>query len=665
MSKIRYIQYFCFLLIACKTALTNGYSPICLTAPFITSIFDIQVQAVNKSKNEVIYNLKFILESNYDSSRIVIVDKVILNNDLTINDKSDPTISFVNSKKSAEIVYSRWIYHNNVSKVWGSELFYLHIEKKLEQIHRERYNFSANNLGNYCDLHINGNRALVSFRQNETHILHLRYFKSQRCTYVLSDTSYPVNFNQVNDNKGYPRETNIISAFIKIPFNFEFTSDGYLILSKSGPEAKSKVFKLAGMPGNSKDSLFENKICGSDKKIKPDFEKGSLKNHYMEGKPIQTFTMLNKNSYVGCNSVKIPPKSNKPCVIWQRKDSSSPFIASYDHQLIQTSNEQNPKGYYSLEAISITRLEEKKLWQVQTILVDHTIKCQKSNKCSIIHSIDEVNELDLPLKVDLGAENAKGLDQKIYPDDITHWTKCKKVVSFYGFMYSLHEYNDNILTKPTIWHILPKEHFLFPIDAVHSNGDEFWFFIKLTTVMVFKVNSSDCSKLNFIKKRILNIEQLFSNSSKSVMIEGRYYANGTWNPSWDWLPSGEWIDIGTDIDTDADNSLLWLYVGIFVTVVALAIIIVLMVIDLRKPGDKALISRRKRGRSPNKRGSKSAASKRQALIDPARFGPALRSKLVTEKSARSPLKSAGSPRSPVKSAGSAKSPNKSGSSSKK
>lgn len=90
----------------------------------------------------------------------------------------------------------------------------------------------------------------------------------------------------------------------------------------------------------------------------------------------------------------------------------------------------------------------------------------------------------------------------ILPDDITLWTTCKKVVSLYGFWYTLHNYDQNIIQDQAPWNFL--EGFKWPIDAMHfdERSGEFWFFSRVFTLI--RAVPKDKNNCNIIDLNIID-----------------------------------------------------------------------------------------------------------------------------------------------------------------
>lgn len=159
--------------------------------------------------------------------------------------------------------------------------------------------------------------------------------------------------------------------------------------------------------------------------------------------------------------------------------------------------------------------------------------------------------------------------EDIIPDDITYWSACKKIVSFYGFMYVLHNHGENIITSKGIWGILPERYFDYPIEAVHADGDNFYFFVKATTLYHAYVDPTDCRELRMLKVSRNHHQAQFFKMDKFIHYshELRYYDGKEWIPSWD---GPKYAPLVLTVYRPSN----WIYVGAGI----LAIFVLLMVI---------------------------------------------------------------------------------------
>lgn len=174
------------------------------------------------------------------------------------------------------------------------------------------------------------------------------------------------------------------------------------------------------------------------------------------------------------------------------------------------------------------------------------------------------------------------------PDDLTYWTTCELIVSFYGFMYTTHDYKTNIFKQPSMWHILDEKLFHYPIEAVQADGDEFYFFFKATTVYKMHADSSaGCKSIKFTKKTRLHVSQFYGHPATHFHTESRFYSSkiGDWSPSWNTF---EWPGAEREMDEAAeqqpgdsgdslgpggqDGTSIWLFMGIALIVLVVFVV---------------------------------------------------------------------------------------------
>lgn len=166
------------------------------------------------------------------------------------------------------------------------------------------------------------------------------------------------------------------------------------------------------------------------------------------------------------------------------------------------------------------------------------------------------------------------------PDDITYWSSCERIVSFYGIMYTMHHFKENIFEVASKWGILSEKLFDFPIEAVHAEQDVFYFFVKSTTVYRMTADSStSCLKLAFKEKTTLHVSEFLGYQPKQFHTEGRYFNGTDWHPKWENYETNQNTAVTTMepteqevITTDdysepqpygrAGESSVWMYVGL-------------------------------------------------------------------------------------------------------
>lgn len=566
LSKITLILSF----LACLDSIS---ARVCLSVPFITSIYNISFTYHDSDKPY--YTFTFIFESNFDSTKKFTVHNVVLDKNLKIYlDKHDPIIDVIPKDESDSVVYNRFLF-NNEEYIIGKSSYDALVEFGFKSRNLESKTYRPSDLMSACESLAISNRPRLSFDLNSTHLQSVQYSGFLRCSYsgtVNETIGTPARITQLRKTI----ERNIISAFYRYPFLFEFTANGELLLYEfikiQEPEASKplgetniepKRFKLAGtfLSDSSPDMLFESKYC-LDSRVKPLVPMVFNFTVYSE-KPPKSFTLLNSKLYVGVSSEPVPmlPFTS---ILHQKKNTLSSSL---------TFKAANWQDNLRMEVLSIAQLEGfKPPWCVASVWADEFAK-----KVGFYFGClpNEFTLTDIFTGFDTSLVNSSS-PVMIVPDDITFWKTCKKIVSFYGSLYTMHNYNENILDTPSKWNKLPLEHFPYPIEAVHAEGDEFWFFVKLTSVLVFTVDSRNCSELVFTRKKMIHYTQLFGNTIAvvpQVVLEGRYWDGSKWNPDWNWLPDDSWIVI----KDESTSFRTWLYILIFA---AISVIVSLLILSL-------------------------------------------------------------------------------------
>lgn len=153
------------------------------------------------------------------------------------------------------------------------------------------------------------------------------------------------------------------------------------------------------------------------------------------------------------------------------------------------------------------------------------------------------------------------------PDDVAHWSSCKKVVSFYGFMYGLHNYTDDIFLTPTRWQQLDQTHFDYPIETVHAEGDEFWFTFKNGQVMMMIADSSNCSTLSLKFYQKVHIRQALGENPTNLNLPGRYYSSKRKQ----WIPSMQFVPPMKTVASSSIPPFVYIICGVLAGIIILAL----------------------------------------------------------------------------------------------
>lgn len=175
----------------------------------------------------------------------------------------------------------------------------------------------------------------------------------------------------------------------------------------------------------------------------------------------------------------------------------------------------------------------------------------------------------------------------VLPKDITHWKRCKKIAAFYGYVYTLHNVDEDIFEKQTEALVLP-DLTDYPLVAVHAIEDQFWF-LSLNTELVLLYMNSPCHSLSYDRKRIIDSTSLANALSGSVhyMRDVSFYSikekgfRITLNSR---APKSEYVTPSPPLITfstppavpEKSNFMTWIYVlcGVVLGVIIIIIIVV-------------------------------------------------------------------------------------------
>lgn len=207
----------------------------------------------------------------------------------------------------------------------------------------------------------------------------------------------------------------------------------------------------------------------------------------------------------------------------------------------------------------------------------------KTSRCHILYKSNMfetiVGYINSNIDADYNTDEAIMKANSPIPDDVVYWSTCKKIVSFYGFMYALHDHKRNILEDEAWWNILPQEHFEYPIEAVHADGNNFYFFLKVSTLYHVVVEPSNfCKELKVLSvSKNHHQSQLFKmNHIVHYHTGGRYYDGRSWIPSFT-------QNKNDPIETLSKGTPLWAYiVGGSIAVLILILLAIIFLIALNR-----------------------------------------------------------------------------------
>lgn len=400
-------------------------------------------------------------------------------------------------------------------------------------------------------------------------LVHVIYHKHERCYAKKTKTDLTnVARNSYNDykpdkNKKY-RFSNVIAATYYSPYVFEVLSSGLFAIHEYDETSKPKddnplggypleksVYILGSMPSSLQKSyqkhyIANSEFCQKEADKIPKFSKQFI-DLELDGPPPRTLTKFNDKTYAVVPSNQALQDQHK-YVLWEY-DGSHKRYSRKKHRRVDIM----VSGICTIEAWALLQIDETHSRSQMFIYCEDSF-------LTMYYSHKSIQLIDFDKELTATSNHSS----YVSPDDITYWTTCKKIVSLYGFLYTMHEYDDDIIKTPSKWFKLDEKQFDFPIEAMHSEGDQFWFLMKQNTILMMQADSSDCksNQLNLKKISYTKLANIFNPTTKLFLDEKRYFNGTGWDP--EWPPSEE----------DSDGISLWLYVAVGVGLAAIAVIIV-------------------------------------------------------------------------------------------
>lgn len=519
--------------LTCLLGLATG--EVCLHRPYITGLrilgpFNVIYNVTTSMMDYV--NVAFELELDYTTILTVVTSFQYAAKDLgsmnfSIKVKDDIYIN--NFGVRNEIVYAESDDPGlrQTKKKYREGLNQFYVEKRLAS-----RTSPAHNMIELCRVSIFNTMIRINYPNTE--LSHIAYLDISRCYWKRS--KWESVFLKANEI----RSKNIVSAAFEYPLLFEITADGGIYIKENHP---THINTLIG------DHLFRSKIC------KREIERINIRDpsaieDYNRPKPFRSITQLNHDEYL-----TVLPQSNPDEMdlrLWIKIKSSG----AYEMTSLYYGFFNNPLlKYWSLEAIS--SLPDPNNSHAHLIFFN-----RGDNSVGYIQNVNLANPDSLNIRWIYKPPLA--------PDDIAHWTTCERIISVYGFLYTMHKYDEHIFIDASRWFIFDEDWFDFKIEAMHATGDEFMFFTKATTVILMKANPKNCDKLELSNKRVMHLRQLFNFSPKQFYTEGRYFDGKQWVPPLEWVPP-----------IYHETSLSWLYILIGV-VCTIGVLLIMLVIVLRR-----------------------------------------------------------------------------------
>lgn len=200
-------------------------------------------------------------------------------------------------------------------------------------------------------------------------------------------------------------------------------------------------------------------------------------------KPLKSVTGLDGMTYymLGSSMVKVERKEELKILSVPNTGFGSP-----DPELDFNQGNKYPANDYTLEAMSFRSYGMNKPIDVRLIFTG------KKKRTRLYLGYEYTYDFTNPRVI----ANHTSQDLTLIPDDITHWPMCDKIVSLYGYVYTIHNMNENILEDRSFTHALSLKP-VFPIVAIHAEADDCFWFLSLQNQVIRAYASSalSCNEL--------------------------------------------------------------------------------------------------------------------------------------------------------------------------
>lgn len=515
---------------------------VCLVAPYFTSIYHIDREITTLPNNAQLYNFTLRTILNYET-KITIRNLLLKRSAENQNNPTLPGLEWIPNEMRFELtnddfhiddVYyiqdrispSKPIDSYSKSDYWKNLRFFYNDlgEKKMPAIQV---------IKSCSPAYIYDADCMIDVVHNNVYF-HIMYKKSLRCARTNSDND---NRRPIESYSRTPLDTwtvmkTLSSVIYSPPFIFKFSYDGtFEIVNMQYNITPNSIVNYMTQLVHTERFIYEplntnslgpmhtipSLVCHKHIDQLSKIVSNSVREDMKFRKPIETITKISPNSYIFVTA--FGPQTYR----LDRDDLNNGFHIANDRLDWLTAVDVNT---ISIEAFSIAdddKNNQNPIKEIITVLYDF-------NRAKSIFCKGNINLNTRQLTFSSRSESVG----YTIPDDIAHWKDCKKIVSVYGFLYSLHEYNDNILIDEGKWLLFEEELFEFPIEAMHIDGNELLIISKQTTLFVFDIDQYHCESLSLSNKRVLNYRQIFKHSLhiKQTLLEGRYFNGSNWLPEW-------------------------------------------------------------------------------------------------------------------------------------
>lgn len=267
-----------------------------------------------------------------------------------------------------------------------------------------------------------------------------------------------------------------ISGNNGIWYLFKFSPTGKLFLYQHADHEQLVVKGIGGRLGEyDMIDLFSSRECKNKIEERKKSSASKLSNIHL-----RSMTRLEQIFYM-LKSEIVTDQSEDNIVV-------APLVADSQPETYNLKFDQHPGKTFVLEALSFSTLDNQ-AYDARLIYSG-----RMENKVSYIgiHFRQIINASLVESRIITNFTHNFLLP---IPNDITHWQKCRKIVSLYGYLYTLHDLEDDILSLRKVAQSLPSITD-YPIVAMHADADsKFWFLSMNTELVQVYFDTNNCGTL--------------------------------------------------------------------------------------------------------------------------------------------------------------------------
>lgn len=333
-------------------------------------------------------------------------------------------------------------------------------------------------------------RMHSEFKINSTHRLQKRYYHShEACVLSFLDDKMTKNWHELIPD--YKDDSLVVAEGYTENYLFQFDAHDNLLITKYSNESellRDKVlFNNANVNSEKYTTNFLNLTKNpSCQEMHKRLLKLSQKVRAVHDviKPLKSLTGLDSATYYMLPSKLSVVGDEESIKVIHQPDYE---VGAPDPEFGFNIRSKFPAYDYSLEAMSFCSFGYKKPIDIRLIFTG------KKKRKRLYLTYQSSNDFK---KTTLISNHSSSLT--LIPDDITHWPMCDRIVALYGYAYTIHNLDENILENNKVAQVLPLK-LGAPIVAIHADPDDlFWFVTMQTRVFrAYAISSMSCTTLNF------------------------------------------------------------------------------------------------------------------------------------------------------------------------